>query len=248
MTTTSSSQSGIRDNHTHGTVGKFLREKIQTGSNLSIVSAYFTIYAYEALKDKLDNIDSLQFLFGEPRFVKSLDPNKTDKKAYKIEDEGLSLSNRLLQRKAAVECSEWIKNKVEIKSIRKSNLLHGKMYHIANGGVEDAIMGSSNFTVSGLGEAGKTSNIELNLIVDSNRDRRDLKSWFDALWNDDSLVEDVKGDVLSYLEQLYQDNSPEFVYFKTLFHIFEDYLSDEAKGGLAILQNQIVDTETSSFL
>jgi len=236
-------ESGIRDNHIHGKVGDFLRETIQNGSKLSIVSAYFTIYAYEALKNKLDGVENLQFLFGEPRFVKSLDPNKTDKKAYKIEDEGLSLSNRLSQRRAALECSEWIKNKVEIKSIRKSNLLHGKMYHIANGGVEDAIMGSSNFTVSGLGEAENTSNIELNLIVDSNRDRKDLKSWFDALWNDEGLVEDVKGDVLNYLEQLYQDNSPEFVYFKTLYHIFEDYLSDEAKGGLAILQNQVVDAE-----
>ena len=235
-------QSGIRDNHTHGRVGDFLREKIQAGSKLSIVSAYFTIYAYEALKEKLDGIEGLKFLFGEPRFVTSIDPNKTDKKAYKIEDDGLSLSNRLSQRRAAIECSEWIRNKVEIKSIRKANLLHGKMYHIANGGVEDAIMGSSNFTVSGLGMAENTSNIELNLIVDGNRDRQDLKNWFDVLWNDDKLVEDVREDVLAYLAELYQDNAPEFIYYKTLYHLFEEYLSEEAKGGLAILQNQVVDT------
>ena len=241
-------ESGIRDNHTRGNVGDFLREKIQAGSKLSIVSAYFTIYAYEALKDKLDNIDNLQFLFGEPRFVKSLDPNKTDKKAYKIEDEGLTLANRLSQRKAAIECSEWIKKKVEIQSIRKSNLLHGKMYHIANRGVEDAIMGSSNFTVSGLGGAENTSNIELNLIVDSNRDRRDLKDWFDTLWIDDNLVEDVKGDVLAYLAELYQDNAPEFIYFKTLYHVFEDYLSEESKGGLAEIHNQVVDAEIWKML
>jgi hypothetical protein len=127
-------KSGIRDNFQRGTVAGFLCEKIQEGSQLSIVSAYFTIYAYEALKGKLDGIESLRFLFGEPRFVKSLDPNKTDKKAYKIEDEGLKLTNRLAQSKAARECAEWITNKVEIKSIRKANLLHGKMYHIANGG------------------------------------------------------------------------------------------------------------------
>ena len=236
-------ESGIRDNHTHGKVGDFLREKIRSGSKLSIVSAYFTIYAYEALKDKLDGIENLQFLFGEPRFVKSLDPNKTDKKAYKIEDEGLSLSNRLSQRRAAIECSEWIRNKVEIKSIRKSNLLHGKMYHIANGGVEDAIMGSSNFTVSGLGEARNKSNIELNLIVNDNRDRKELKDWFDEIWTDESLVENVKGDVLSYLAQLYQDHAPEFIYFKTLYHVFEDYLSEEEKGGLAEINKQVVDAE-----
>ena len=96
--------SGIRDNRPErGSVADFLCEKIQAGSALSIVSAYFTIYAYAALKEKLDSIEHLRFLFGEPRFVKSLDPDKTDKKAYKIEDGGLQLRNRLEQRRVARE-------------------------------------------------------------------------------------------------------------------------------------------------
>lgn len=235
--------SGIRDNYKRGTVADFLKEKIHEGSTLSIVSAYFTIYAYDALKENLDQIDHLRFLFGEPRFVKSLDPNKTDKKAYKIEDNGLKLRNRLEQRRVARECAEWIARKVEIKSVKQANLMHGKMYHIANGGVEEAIMGSSNFTVSGLGLADHNNNIELNLVVDSDRDRRDLKNWFNTLWDDNDLVEDVKADVLTYLAQLYQDNSPEFIYFKTLFHLFEQFLSDQEKGGLADIKSQIVDTE-----
>jgi len=241
-------KSGIRDNFQRGTVAGFLCEKIQQGSKLSIVSAYFTIYAYEALKDKLDNIENLRFLFGEPRFVKSLDPDKTDKKAYKIEDEGLALTNRLFQRRAARECEEWISKKIEIKSIRKSNLLHGKMYHIDNHGVEDAIMGSSNFTVSGLGLGHGHDNIELNLIVDSSRDRRDLKDWFDSIWGNEELVADVKADVLAYLAQLYQDNAPEFIYFKTLYHLFEKFLDEQARGGITDIQQQIVDTEIWKYL
>ncbi len=143
--------SGIRDNHLRGTVGGFLKEKIQSGSALSIVSAYFTIYAFEALKPQLLSIDSLRFLFGEPRFVRSLDPDKTDKKAFKIEDDGLRLENRLEQKRIARECAEWIAGKVEIRSVKQANLLHGKMYHMAHDGVEEAIIGSSNFTVHGLG-------------------------------------------------------------------------------------------------
>ena len=87
--------SGIRDNHHRGTVGDFLRAKIKSGSTLSIVSAYFTIYAFEALKEVLLDIENLHFLFGEPRFIKSIDLDKTDKKAFKIEDDGLLLQNRL---------------------------------------------------------------------------------------------------------------------------------------------------------
>ena len=53
-------------------------------------------------------------------------------------------------------------------------------------------MGSSNFTVQGLGLSQSNSNIELNLEVEDSQDRRDLKAWFDDVWNDNERVEDVK--------------------------------------------------------
>lgn len=217
---------GIKDNHSRGKVADFLGNKLVDGSRFSVVSAYFTIYAYEALSKELDGIESLQFLFGEPRFIQSLDPERTDKKAFKIEDEGLTLANRLHQKEVARRCAEWIRNKVEIRSIREANLLHGKLYHINDGRREHALMGSSNFTLRGLGLSA-TPNIELNIVVDSDRDRTDLKAWFDELWQDTALVEDVKAQVLDYLAQLYVDHSPEFIYFKTLFHVFGKYLSGQ---------------------
>ena len=95
----------------------------------------------------------------------------------RITDTGLELNKQLQQKPIAKACAEWIKEKVEIRSTRESNLLHGKMYHIATNGIEKAIMGSSNFTMRGLGLNQASSNIELNLEVDSNRDRQDLKAW-----------------------------------------------------------------------
>jgi len=64
-------------------MGDFLKEKILQDSDLSFVSAYFTIYAYAALKDQLGKINHLRFLFGEPRFIQSLDPEKSEKKTFK---------------------------------------------------------------------------------------------------------------------------------------------------------------------
>ena len=217
---------GIKDNHSRGRVADFLTAKIAEGSHLAIVSAYFTIYAYDALNKELNGIKSLRFLFGEPRFLQSLDPEKTDKKTFKIEDEGLELSNRLQQKDVARRCADWIQSKVEIRSIRESNLLHGKLYHIDDGRREHALMGSSNFTRRGLGLS-NTPNIELNMVIDGDRDRAELKAWFDQIWADPALVEDVKPKVLEYLSQLYVDHSPEFVYFKTLFHVFEKFLSGQ---------------------
>ena len=234
--------SGLRDNHTRGTVADFLRVKSQAGSKLSIVSAYFTIYAYDALKAELERIEHLDFLFGEPSFVNRLDPNKTEKKAFIIDADGLELANKLQQKRIAKECADWIERKVDIKTIKQPNLLHGKMYHVATSGVEDAILGSSNFTVRGLGLGNSNNNIELNLIVDGNRDRQELKQWFAELWGNEALVKDVKQDVLNYLKQLYENNTPEFIYYKTLFHIFEKFLGDAGKTDADLSKTSLFET------
>jgi len=229
------SYSAIRDNHSHGTVGDFLRQVISENSEVSIVSAYFTIYAYHKLKDNLNGINKLRFLFGEPTFIKAIDPDKVNTRSFKIEDDSnaVTLKGRLTQKPIAKECSEWIKAKTEIRSMVKPDFLHGKLYHIQQvGGMQEAISGSSNFTVNGLGLGG-SKNIELNLIVDSRNQIKELKEWFDEIWNDRTgLVEDVKDQVLKYLEQLYIENEPEFIYFKTLYHIFGNYLDEQKRGGL----------------
>ena len=113
------------------------------------------------MQHALNKIEQLRFLFGDPDFVKHMDPNNTDKKAFDITDTGLELNAQLRQKPIAKACAQWIQDKVEIRTTRQSNLIHGKMYHIANNGVDKAILGSSNFTVRGLGLSTNNSNIEL---------------------------------------------------------------------------------------
>ena len=233
----------IRDNRSGKTVGDFLKKNIKDGSSLSVVSAYFTIHAFEALKAYLWKIDGLRFLFGEPDFIKNLDARDADPKAFKIEDEGLQLDKPLQQRPIAKECADWIRKKVEIKSTRQSNLLHGKMYHIANNDEETAIMGSSNFTVQGLGLSQSNSNIELNLEIEDNRDRRDLKAWFDDVWNDKEWVEDVKEQVIDRLKKLGKDRAPEFIYYKTLYELFRDELEDRRNNDQKLEDTHLYDTQ-----
>lgn len=231
-----SSDTGIRDNKEYGSVGDFLKEVIKEGSELSVVSAYFTIFAYYALNQQLDSIKEMKFLFGEPTFINS---QNADVRKYQIEDDSIVISptEKFSQKRIATKCSEWIKNKVEIKSIVKPNFLYGKMYY-AERKIQDikevkAISGSSNFTTSGLGLKKESNNIELNLIVDSDRQKIELKDWFDKIWNDKTgLVQDVKAEVLKYLEQLYKENEPEFVYFKTLYSIFNEYLEEQKDNKL----------------
>jgi SNF2 family DNA or RNA helicase len=204
-----------------------------------VVSAYFTIYAYAALKDCLDGISHMNFLFGEPSFVKLLDPDRPEAKAFLISPEGLKLANTLQQK-----CADWIRRKVDIKTVCQAGFLHGKLYHVANDGAEAAaILGSSNFTPRGLGLQEVGSNIELNLIASDPADRDQLKAWFDRLWADSGLVKDVKSEVLQYLAQVYQNHSPEFIYYKTLFHIFEKFLGDAGKMDADLGATTLFDAE-----
>ena len=243
--------STILDNRKRGAVGDFLAQNIESNSKLSFVSAYFTIYAYEKLRNQLDSVEHLKFLFGEPTFIKSMDPNKVNKRDFKIEDDKLviPIDNRLQQKSIAKDCATWIKEKVEIKSMVKPNFLHGKLYLVEKpNGVNEAAMGSSNFTVNGLGLGG-SPNIELNMVIQDRRDLTELKNWFNELWNDDTgLVEDVKEEVLKYLEQLYVENEPEFIYFKTLYHIFENFLDEQKEGGLLDERTGFFESEVWNML
>lgn len=108
----------IRDNKNFGSVGEFLKDVIREGADLSVVSAYFTIFAYYGLHEQLDSIKNMKFLFGEPTFVNTIE---SDVRNYKIEDNSIIISptEKFGQRRIASKCAEWIKNKVEIKSIVK---------------------------------------------------------------------------------------------------------------------------------
>tara|TARA_R110000824_G_scaffold24090_1_gene85314 strand:- start:12195 stop:15308 length:3114 start_codon:yes stop_codon:yes gene_type:complete len=168
----------------------------------------------------------VRFLFGEPRFLDSIDADGLCPPAFSLDEDGLTLTQGIRKSLAASRCADWIREKVEVRSIKRAGLLHGKLFHVDDGRREHAMVGSSNFTLKGLGFTNEP-NIELNLVVDSDRDRDDLLKWFDEIWSDESLTEDVRDEVLGQLERLYRHNSPEFVYFKTLYHLFEKFLSDQ---------------------
>ena len=225
-------------------VGDFLRERIKAGANLSIVSAYFTIYAYEAMRDVLENAAGTRFLYGEPRGVGAMDPAGDEAKSFRLnEDEGVELNRVLAQKPLARACAAWIEKRVEIRTVKQANFLHGKLYHIAReDGDTTALVGSSNFTRRGLGY-GAAPNIELNLEARDEKDRESLIRWFDDLWSDETLTRDAKDEVLAALGRLGRAYAPEFVYYKTLFHVFEDWLATRGEREGLLHDIHLYDTE-----
>ena len=215
-------------------MGDVLADRLTAGAELAIVSAYFTIYAFEALREALEGAGRTRFLYGEPRGVGEVDPAGGQARTFRLTDDGgVDLARTLAQKPLARACAAWIEDRVEIRTVERANFLHGKLYHVAGAdGAAAALVGSSNFTRRGLGY-GAAPNVELNLEVRRPGDRAALLRWFDALWADETLTRDARREVLDALERLGAAQAPEFVYYKTLFHVFEDWLAERgARDGL----------------
>ena len=236
--------SGIRDNQSRrGTVADFLRQHLRPGAELDLVTAYFTVYAHDKLRAELDSLGPIRLLFGEAAFIKKLDAGNFDPAAFVLRDSGLALASGLRQGKLAEACAKWIKEKVDVRSVTKTGFLHGKMSHIRPHGQCHAIVGSSNFTTRGLGLADRNNNVELNLVVSDDRDRLDLQNWFEELWNDPERVEDVKQAVLDFLLRIYRDQSPEFIYFKTLYELFRRFIEEGRNIEQSLREIRLPETE-----
>ena len=110
-----------------------------------------------------------------------------------------------------------------------------------------AVVGSSNFTRSGLG-GGSLPNLEINVATTDFETRTELCDWFDKLWNDQKLTEDVKGKVLAVLNRIGKDHGPEIIYFKTLYELFRADLEDLQDGERQLADIHLYDSQVWNTL
>ena len=221
----------------------YLREHLPAAQVFRLVSAYFTIYGYEALQSELRGVGDVRFLFGDPASVGEVDPGEKKEKSFDLTEGGLAPNRALLQKYLARQCAQWVRRKgVKIRSIGQSNFLHGKMYlaESATGGA--AIVGSSNFTRSGLG-VGARANVEINLATRDADVCAELRTWFDDLWAAEALTVDVKKDVLAALNRIGKNYAPEFIYYKTLYEMFRADIEERRDRESQLVDTHLYDTQ-----
>ena len=220
---------GMIDNKQSGLVGDVLKEYITKGSKLSIAAAHLTLYAFVELKKELSQLDEFRFIFTEPAFVRgdrSLKGlmEKNEAALYGVEEER-KYKVELNQAYIAKELAKWLKRKAQIKSVTNQRI-QGGLYHVKNNdGTQIGLIGGAPFSSPGLGYS-NSSNIYINHIVDDEHSNTQLLRQFDAIWQDEQALQDVKDEILRRLEVMYKENSPEFIYFVTLYNLFKGFLQD----------------------
>ena len=218
-------------NNTTKTLKDDLSVEIKQGSKISIAAACFSIYAFQELKAQLSQIDELRFIFTSPTFVTEKAkkerrefyiPRLTrERNLYGTEFE-VKLRNELTQKAIAKECAEWIKKKVTFKS----NVSNENMMGFIN--VDDKnYMPINEFSTVGLGcERGNNAyNIIQKTELPFSKIYLEL---FDQLWDDKTKLQNVTDEVIDNITAAYKENSPDFIYFVTLYNICLLYTSDAA--------------------
>ena len=238
----------ILDNRSR-TVADYLHQSLPDAEVFRLVSAYFSIYGYEILQRELSGIKDVRFLFGEPASVGELDPGGRTPKSFDLNEKGLTPNHELQQKHLAQQCAEWVESRrVKIRSISQANFLHGKMYLTESKATDGvAVVGSSNFTRSGLGY-GASANLEINLATSDRETCAELQKWFDELWADKELTEDVKPAVLDALNRIGRDHAPELVYYKTLYELFREDIEARQSGERQLSDTHLYDTQVWNAL
>ena len=205
-----------------------LSVEIKGGSKLSIAAACFSIYAFQALKEQLLEIDELRFIFTSPTFV--TEKTKKEKREFYIPrlnrerslygtEFEVKLRNELTQKAIAKECADWIRQKVTFKSNVSDKTIQGHLI------VDDlGYTPVNNFTTVELGcEKG---NVMSTMIVKDQSLGKTLIQDFNEIWNNKSVLQDVTAEIIDSISTAYNENSPDFIYFVTLYNIFSEFLED----------------------
>ncbi len=218
------------DNITHRLVDD-LKEEIKKGSKLAIAASCFSIYAYENLKKQLNSIEELKFIFTSPAFLgDEFEKEKREfyiprlnreKSLYGTEFE-ICLRNQMNQKAISKECADWIRDKVKFKSNRHPNSLGLGFINIDK---DYTYMPINGFTTVDLGTE-KGNEVFVSTVKLEAPATKNFINNFESTWNNDEQMQDVTEKVLEHIELIYDENSPEFIYMLSLYHIFNEFLED----------------------
>jgi len=227
----------IIDNTSH-LLGDDLKGSLGKGARLRIAASCFSIYAFEALKSELAKVDGLQFVFTAPTFVPTevTDRLRKERREFFIpkaqRESGLygtefeiQLRNKLTQRAVARECADWIRKKASFRSNTTKAPMQ-QLMHVSGPEGDVAYMPISGFTAVDLGYQKGDAVSNFVTRFDDPAHAKTYLHLFDQIWSDPDKVKDVTSAICEHIESVYQENSPERIYFMMLYNIFHDFLDE----------------------
>jgi len=228
-----------------------LKVTLRQGSKVSMAAASFSIYAFEALQKELEKVDELRFIFTSPTFNR--EQAKKQKREFYIpklnrertlygSDFEIKLRNNLTQRAIAKECADWIRQKVRFKTNVSQQNMPGFL-NVENSEDLNTYFPFNEFTTTELGCERGNNMFQLIQRMPSPISDAYLKN-FNDLWEDREKLTDVTEAIIENIENVYRENSPDFIYFVTLYNIFNEFLEDISED---VLPNEATGFKSSQI-
>ncbi len=210
-----------------------LADIIKKDSKVAIAASCFSIYAFEELKSQLQSIDELKFIFTSPAFTTEKSKKEKrefyipqlnrEKSLYGTEFE-IKLRNELTQKAIAKECAEWVRKKVIFKTNVTQENMQGFM-NVQNREGRYTYMPLNGFTTVDIGcEKGNNICNMVNRFETPYSD--EYFKVFNEVWHDKERLQDVTAEVIENITTVYRENPAEFIYYVTLYNIFNEFLED----------------------
>ena len=211
-----------------------LAETVHRGDKVSIAAAYFSMYAYRELKKQLENVDEFRFIFTSPTFIREKEAKQRrefyiprlsrEQSLYGTEFE-VKLRNEMTQKAIAKECADWIRRKAKFKSnVSGDNM--GAFMTVSGSQEQVVYMPITGFTTVDLGcERGNNVYNMVNRMDDAPVTQTYMQL-FNTVWNDRDKLQDVTESIIENITTAFNENSPEIIYFITLYNVFSEFLED----------------------
>lgn len=206
---------------------------LKKGGKVSIAAACFSMYAYKELKKQMEGVDEFRFIFTSPTFTKEkitkekrefYIPRMNRESSLYGTDFEIKLRNEMTQRAIARECAEWIRRKAVFKSNTSGENMQGFMT-VDNHLSQVVYMPMNGFTTVDIGcDRGNNAYNMINRMESPFSTQ--YMQLFETIWNDKEKMQDVTEVVIENISSAYNENSPEFIYFVTLYHVFSEFLDD----------------------
>lgn len=210
-----------------------MAETITRDSRVSIAAACFSIYAYNELKKQLEDIEELRFIFTSPTFITEKEskqkrefyiPKHTREQSLYGTEFEIKLRNEMTQRAIARECADWVRRKATFKSNTTGENMSG-FITIESEGDDYTYMPLNGFTTVDIGcDRGNNAYNMVNRF--ENPMTTEYMKLFNAIWSDKDKLQDVTDIVIENIATAYNENSPELIYFMTLYNVFSEFLDD----------------------
>lgn len=224
--------------------GDDLKKVLTSGGKLNVAASCFSLYAFEALKKELETIEEIRFIFTSPTFTpdKAMDhlPKESsefhipkanrENSLYGTEFE-IQLRNQLTQRAIAKECADWIRKKATFKSNHSQQPMQSFALVEAQAG--NAVYTPLNgFTAVDLGyQRGNATSNFIHKIKEPSQINIYM-NLFQQIWEDTEKLEDVTAEIGEHIASVYQENSPESIYFLMIYNLFKAFLAENEQDVL----------------